>query len=389
MATLKEQRIKNFIDATSFVEPDKVPVGIEVITWPFVYGGKTYADVMYDPEGAAKAYLKFLDDMPLDCIILGAGVSFRPTVSQALGNYDYVMSRDGVCVQHAQAEASFMTTEDYDAFINDFKKFTTDTFKRRKYPSFTKPKKEAYEDLKKAAKEMKIHLQMNGLISKGFEDKEIIPTLAFDMPGYGSPLNTLFDNFRGMKDTMLDIRRRPAVVRKACEVIAQNTQPPINPDDYEGRNYPMAATVYHSECFLNRDLYDEFYFSGFKKRCLPLMEKGVKYFLKGEGHFLNTVDRFKELPKGSVLMMLDEDDPFEIYKVIGDHQALATGIPVDLLKVGSKQQCIDYVKKCFDTFAPGGGFVFCPNKPLLCANDTKIENLLAVYQFADEYGKKR
>ncbi|MDR2957526.1 MAG: hypothetical protein LBU61_05010, partial [Coriobacteriales bacterium] len=111
-------------------------------------------------------------------------------------------------------------------------------------------------------------------------------------------------------------------------------------------------------------------------------------FLKGEGHFLNTIDRYRRFPKGSVVFMLDQDDPFEAYKAIGDWQSLATGITVDLLQIGSVQQCTDFVKRAFDTFAPGGGFIFMPNKPLLCADDAKTENLIAVYETANELSRQ-
>ncbi|HAA37834.1 MAG TPA: hypothetical protein DCE00_03055, partial [Firmicutes bacterium] len=107
-----------------------------------------------------------------------------------------------------------------------------------------------------------------------------------------------------------------------------------------------------------------------------------------EGSFLKTIDRYRQLPKGAMVMMLDEDDPFEVHKAIGDWATLCTGIRSDLLKYGTKQQCIDYAKKCFDTFAPGGGFMFLQNKPFLYAQDVNPENVVAVYEFANEYGKK-
>jgi hypothetical protein len=47
------------------------------------------------------------------------------------------------------------------------------------------------------------------------------------------------------------------------------------------------------------------------------------------------------------------------------------------------------VKKCYDTFAPGGGFVFAPPKSLVSPGDVNDENIIATYQFANEYGKKK
>jgi hypothetical protein len=86
--------------------------------------------------------------------------------------------------------------------------------------------------------------------------------------------------------------------------------------------------------------------------------------------------------------MLDEDDPFEIFKAIGDWQTIGAGITADLLRIGNIQKCKDFVSKCFDTFAPGGGFIFLQNKPLLCAGDARPEVLKEVYEFADELSRQ-
>ncbi len=130
------------------------------------------------------------------------------------------------------------------------------------------------------------------------------------------------------------------------------------------------------------------FISNHLKKLLAIYGKRRKILLKGEGSFIRTLDRFRQLPKGAIVIMLDQDDPFEVYKEIGDWATLATGITADLLQYGTKQQCIDYVKKSFDTFAPGGGFIFMQNKPLLCAHDAKTENVLAVYETANDLKKQ-
>jgi len=161
----------------------------------------------------------------------------------------------------------------------------------------------------------------------------------------------------------------------------------FDPKDFSSP-YPLGRTVYHIECFISPEQFDEFFFDPFTELMLPFMEAGMKFFVKGEGRFLNTIDRYRKLPKGAVVFMLDQDDPFEIYKAIGDWQSIGAGITADLLQMGTKEQCTDYVKKCFDTFAPGGGFIFLQNKPLLCAADANIGNLTAVYELANELSLK-
>lgn len=387
--SLRTDRIQDIIDATNFKEPKKVPVGMEFITWPFAYAGVTYREVMNDPKRAAKAYVKFLDDIELDWVWGPTGVAHPVESFQALGINNYGIAIDDTCIQHQQAYTKYMEDDEYDEYIKDPLGFQRNVFFRRIAPAFSLPRAEAYEALKDAAKKFKSFREMNNLINKTiFEEKQIVSLMGPSSPFFYAPFDVLFDHVRGIKNALIDIRRRPAKVKEACDAIWAQTNPHLNPADFKNKPFPMGVTFYHSACFISPKQFDELVFSYFLEGYGPAIESGLKFFLKGEGQFLNLLDRYRQLPKGSVVMMLDEDDPFEAHKIIGDWQTIATGIRTDLMQYGTKQQCIDYVKKCFDTFAPGGGFMFILNKPLIAAHDVNMENLVAVYQTANELSRK-
>ena len=59
----------------------------------------------------------------------------------------------------------------------------------------------------------------------------------------------------------------------------------------------------------------------------------------------------------------------------------------ELLKYGTKEECIDEAKRCLEDFAPGGGYIFTTDKFLLCGDDAKIENLAAVNEYVHVHGK--
>ncbi|MCL2167064.1 MAG: hypothetical protein FWH49_07255 [Clostridiales bacterium] len=388
IAQLKQERIQNLIDAASFREPKKVPVGAEILTWPFSYAGVRYADVMDDPDKTFEAYVRFLDDIELD-FLWGGNVTAAIKALKAMGCDNYDLGMDGTVIVHRQPEVEFMKTEEYSDLIHDLPAFKA-AMLRKQCKALRLPKEQAYESVLLALKEIRPYLEANERIRDYiFEEKGIAPLTGGPISFMG-PLSLLFDKYRGIRDTLLDLRRRPEVVRQACDVLLADRLKPLralDPKDFSAP-HPFASTVYHVECFLSPDLFDRYYFDHFKETCLPFMEAGTKFFLKGEGSFLKTLDRFRQLPKGSVVFMLDQDDPFEVHKAIGDWQTIGTGITADLLQMGSKAQCVDFVKRCFDTFAPGGGFIFMQNKPLLCANDAKTENLLAVYETANELSRK-
>jgi hypothetical protein len=344
---------------------------------------------MDDPVKTAEGYTKFLDDIDVDFMFL-PGINRHVKSLQHLGINNYFLSEDDCCIVHNQTKIDFMKTEEYPKLISNPRKFLTETLVKRNTPAFNLPMKEAYAKLKQAVMDFRVFAEANRLINDDiFNKRKILPVTSRDSPRYDNPYKFIFDTYRGIQNALADLRRCPDLVRQAIDAIWK--QDPSNrvydPEKYT-KPYPFGMTGYHPECFLSPYWFDELFFNLFKDTFLPIMEAGTKFFLKGEGHFLNTVDRYRQLPKGSMIIALDDDDPFEAHKKIGDWQTLATGIRTDLLKMGTKQQCVDYVKKCFDTFAPGGGFVFFLNKPLIAAGDAKPENLIAVYETANRLAGK-
>jgi len=381
-----EDNIQNLIAAASFKEPKKVPVGLSMFGWPFAREGKTYRELMDDPQAAAEVYIKGLRDIEFDCYT-AVGMAQPVKMYQAFGNYAMNVGEDGVVIQHNQAGDEYFGPEIYDTLISDAGRFTSDTNYKIRFPNLNKPKEEAYKAFLNGAREYRAFADMNSLIAQYVRNEvEACQLMMLSPVSCVSPLTSIFHSIRGIHNTLLDLKRMPDKVYAACDAIWESQLLPMikrnNLDDF-CKPYPFSLTAYHPECFVSPEVYDRIYFRYFKETFLPYLEKGMKFFLLGEGAFLNTLDRFRELPKGSMIILLDQDDPFEAYKRIGDWCTIAAGMNVPLLSMGTKQQCVDYVKKCFDTFAPGGGFVFCTTSPVMSAHDAKEENLIAAYETAN------
>ncbi|WP_195268845.1 hypothetical protein [Eubacterium sp. 1001713B170207_170306_E7] len=391
--SIQAKRLQSMIDTTNFREPEKVPTAILATTWAFAYAGTTYRAVIDDPAAAAEAYTKFVDDLNID-FAMTLGIPLAVRTFEALNSTVYYLANDDTCISHGQALENYISEEDYDLLISNPEYVINDLFIKNRCPVFKGPRDEAVAAMRKALPAFKNFAMTNMLIGQKGAEKGVVSVWPSKAPSFYSGFNFLFDRLRGVKNSLIDLRRMPNKVKAACDSIIDWTTAGYKTDvaeikrDFGDDPLPFGSTVYHSECFLSPKMYDELFFKDFKKHCEPYMEAGAKFFLLGEGSFMNTLDRFRQLPKGSMIIMLEQDDPFEAYKIIGDYQTLVTGISVDLLKHGTKQQCLDYVKKSFDTFAPGGGFIFSPNMTLIAANDVNIDNLLAVYDFANSYGKK-
>jgi uroporphyrinogen-III decarboxylase len=92
------------------------------------------------------------------------------------------------------------------------------------------------------------------------------------------------------------------------------------------------------------------------------------------------------LPKGFAIGLVEGDNIFDAKKKIGDNVTLAGGMPLELMKLSTKEKCIDAAKRIIDECAPGGGYIFATSRALLSKGDVNVENLKAVNEFVHEYG---
>ena len=83
-------------------------------------------------------------------------------------------------------------------------------------------------------------------------------------------------------------------------------------------------------------------------------------------------------------MMVEQDDPFEIRRKY-PNISLYGGLEVNVMRNGTKQQCIDMAKKAIDELGCDGGLILAPTKMLAYPNDMNGENLRAVCEFVQDY----
>lgn len=108
-----------------------------------------------------------------------------------------------------------------------------------------------------------------------------------------------------------------------------------------------------------------------------------------EGEWESKYDWLNSLPKNFAVGIVEGDDIFEAKKRIGDNITIAGGMPLQMLKLGKKEECIDYAKKLIDELAPGGGYIFTSSRELLSKGDVNHENLVETHNFVHEYGVYR
>ena len=197
-----------------------------------------------------------------------------------------------------------------------------------------------------------------------------------------TPVEELFNYYRGIKGLSTDMRRRPQQVLDYIESakgetldLAENCVK--TPHDVCAFCIPfLAPTV------LNKKQFEKFYWPTFKEVVEKAYNEKDTIYLFVEGETGRFAEYFNEFPE-TFMLHVEQDDIFEVRKQL-PKTCLAGGMPVSDLNNATKEQCIDIAKKLCDELG-NTGYVFSQNKMMAYANDGKRENLLAVQEFVNNY----
>ena len=115
---------------------------------------------------------------------------------------------------------------------------------------------------------------------------------------------------------------------------------------------------------------------------------GTKVWIMLEGRWENVWECFKEVPKDSCILHIDDDDIIKAKEVLGDYQIIEGGLKMASVRTDSPEKIKDDVKKIIDACQPGDGFLFCTDKAWIAPGDVN-QNLIDAYNFAHEYSLSR
>jgi uroporphyrinogen-III decarboxylase len=402
----KEKRI---MDAIQLKIPDRVPIITGMGYFPAKYVGIPCSAAYYDYDAWYDAYQKTLKDFPAD-IIFPQG--FAP--GRALEILDPKQNRwpgHGVHPNHGHQsiEIDNMAAEDYDDFLKDPSDYIF-----RIHMSRVSDKLAGLAELPKLSSmgngsmgaQMLAYIMASPEVSSAFEtlletgremrkwqDKiEKFNQMMLDMgfPKYFQgaampPYDTLSHSMRGMTGLMMDMFRQPDKLLAACEKILELTlERPLPPPSEFGYTRIFMTNTRGSDDFLSKKQFDTFYWPTFKRLVLGLIEKDVTPCIFFEGNFTSRLEYLLDFPKGKMLARLDTTDIFRAKEVLKDHICIEGNVPSSLLQVGSVQDVKDHCKKLIDVVGKGGGFILAPRSS---TDEVKPENMKAMIEFTQEYGK--
>ncbi|MBQ7737829.1 MAG: hypothetical protein IJT62_08360 [Oscillospiraceae bacterium] len=372
---LLNERRRLFNNAFSMEHNERVPLFSNFWTWKMLDSEYPLRQSLSDYDLLEKLVSDFQERYQFDSHFdLGTRNPIR--VVNALGTEGFHQIDDeNNCL--AVSDHQIMEASEYRDYVNNPTAFFYTKAFARYCPDLTT------KQLNAAVKEYRKFTAFSQRITKKFaEDYQCVPVSPYYLK---EPFEYFFTALRGIKGMSMDIRRNSGDLLEALDAIYETIMLPgiervlkIDTSPYLGDAY----TSFMGWSILNEKQFDKFYWPYFIRVFSKMLENDKKLFLMSEATLLRFADHFDDIPKGRLMVQLEQDDIFAVRKRL-PNMSIAGGMSPELLGRGTPDECVAYTKKLIDEL--GNGFVLSQTKMMSYASDCKRENLLAVNNFALNY----
>jgi len=383
---LYNERLLRLKMAFNLQEPDRVPMFIAADSWVAHYSGFTIQDIAYDYNKLFTAHEKVIQDFDCDCVWSAAGI-WPAAVFDAVGGTQFMSMAASASPEtpYQFPDVSHMEAEEYPELIADPYAFIIEKILPRRCSELAEPFPRNALALAKGALAFGQYLDRLGAAYQRWVQVYGVPILIGGLAP--APFDILADHFRGIRETLIDIKRRPEQVKAACEAILPLAVR-FATTSYGGPSRGFSPVFIPSDTamFLRPVDFEQFFWPTLRGLVEALAEMGLNSYLFVEGNWDPYVEYLAELPKGKVLVHLENTDIERAKVAVGKTVCLAGNVPCSLLGYGTEDEVIAYAKNLIDKVAPGGGFILSSDKILITPTDAKPKNLLALTKFVKEYG---
>ena len=392
MEKLYDERLKRYVAAMRNEKPDKIPIRPFVAEFTAKYADYTCQEVAHDYKKAFDAARKCAADFDWDAVV-GNMVYVWTGLTQAIGlKYYAVPGIDippdtGFQYREPPEDQAFMKPDEYDQLIEDPTGFLFNVWLPRVSNDVTQmDQTSSYRSnlsfLKGGMAMMQYFYDFgpqNALLrSKSGTVSAIAGILK-------APFDILADKLRGYIGLAMDLFERPKKVLAACEALMPHLlHVALSGADPE-KNVPITIWM-HRGCvpFISKDHFENLYWPTLKPIIEQIWASGHQVLFYAEGKWAAHLDAFAKLPEKSIIYHVDQDDIFEVHKILGQKFCISGGIPNFLLGYGTPREIRDYCKKVIDGVAQDGGYIM--DASAIIQNDAKVENVKAMTEFTRDYG---
>ncbi len=381
---LMDYKFSNYLKAVNREEGAYIPTATNGNMGSVAWSGKRVVDVYRDPKAFAEAITCVFAEMWTDVNIM-CGANRSPFMIDYLEGVENRVGPDGTTMEHYAQP--WMKADEYDQLIEDPARFISEVMLPRKFPKLFEDREYAKNALKGFAQEQ-VHafIYLSHATNAVLENVYGIKTILNGGELVHLPLDQIFDTYRGFRGTLTDLRRQPDKVKAAIDKLWETRSLPILQKPYT-QTFPYAWQPPHIPAYLSPKQFDEYYWIHEKPMIEHYIEAGGKFYFIMEGRFEKIWHHFRELPKDSLILHVDDDDIVKAKKEIGDHQIIVGGLKMADARMKSFAQIKDDVKRVVDECGPGGGFLFSTDKAWIAPGDIN-QTVIDAYNFVHEYSAK-
>ena len=382
---LQKERNQIYYDLSRNIIPKRLPASFSLPPHMVAeYGNIDPIEHCFNPAAGDKAAEELCDLIYSDtCPVYPVGIISRPAqFYQILKSRTFVMGTNGF-VQHP--ETSGMTETEYADFTEDPYAFILEKVIPRLYRALdpSDPVRASLA-LQAAKSELDMMFQKSvPIVSKMTEKHGYFNGGVKGSSGFiSAPYDFIADQLRSFSGVSIDLRRHRSQLKEACKAVMPlmfHWGMPSNPDPQGKVGAPL-----HMPPYMNEKDFAEIWLPTFKTMTQQYAALGIKSSGFCEQDWMRYLDYLMDFPAG-MQWMFEYGDAGVIKEKLGKKFVLCGLYPISLIKMGTRQQCIDKAKELLDIMMPGGGYLFAFDKDPLTLKDINLENYIAVTEFIRDY----
>lgn len=388
-------RLDRYVTAMRNGRPDRVPLRPLAAEVTARYAGFTCQEITHDYNKAFEAVIRCCRDFEWDAVVPNM-VYVWTGLTEAIGLRYYgvpgihVGPDVGFQYREPSEAAAFMKREEYDELIEDPVRFLYETWLPRVSAEVSaKGQPSSYRNnlsFVKGGMAMLDYFHAFGPQVERMRRECGTPSSICGM--LKAPLDILADKLRGYVALAFDLLEIPEKVLQACEALMPHLAYLALTGADPSRTVPIPIWM-HRGCtpFISRRQFETIYWPTLRPIFDALWAQGTQVLMYAEGKWDAHLERFAELPAGSMIFHVDRTDPQAAHRILGGKFCLSGGVPNALLAFGSADDVKAQCRRLIETIGADGGYIM--DASAIIQNDATIENLRAMTDATLEYGVYR
>jgi hypothetical protein len=392
---LYAERLGRYVTAMRNGMPDRVPLRPLAAEIAAKVAGLTCQQVTHDYNQGFEAVIRCCHEFEWDAVVPNM-VYVWTGLTEALGLRYYgvpgIHVGPDVAFQYREPpeNGAYMRREEYDELIEDPVRFLYETWLPRVSTEISaKGRPVTYRNnlaLVKGGMSMLSYFNAFGAQVERMRRECGTPSSICGM--LKAPLDILADKFRGYIGLAFDLKEIPEKVLQACDALMPHLAYLALTSADPARSLPIPIWM-HRGCvpFISREHFETIYWPTLRPIFDALWAQGNQVLMYAEGKWDAHLERFAELPAGSMVFHMDRSDPAETHRVLGTRFCLSGGVPNALLAFGTPDEVKRHCRSLIETIGADGGYLM--DASAIIQNDARLENLRAMTDATLEYGVYR